>query len=558
MSLTEKRLLTRRQLLKASGALSAAVLLGACAQPATPAATTAPKATTAPAAATAAATKAATQAPSAATAAATKAAATPKKGGTITFARAASMQDFSGVWFTEANYLFIRGLYNTLIRQDKDFKPQPELAESWQFSPDGLTLTLKLRQGVKFHSGEEFTSENVKASFDFGVSEDVGRGSQLRQLYRLVKEVKMPDKYTVQLSSDKPNPMIWDILDTLAMFDKTKIDQLNKTDAGSGPFMVTSYIPNQEVRMKRFADYWDKTRPYVDEYVVRQIPDMATMIINMESKAVDGVHKPSFSDVARLTKQGGFLQAKPFAPPIMYHIAFNSNRKPFDNKKVRQAMSHLIDRTRFCQTTLQGTSEPTWLMFPKNSWAGSPELDGKYPYSIEKAKQLLTEAGFANGFETSLICSKQMMSSSLDLAQIFQADAAKVGVKIKLLDMESTAYNLQWRKNDWDSTVHTYGRYNRDPGTMLQGATAWYNKNEAGPVGFDSPEFVKLRDEAATTLDQTKRKELYKKIEALHMDECWSTQVAGEESILLGWDYVKDLVFTPEACPYMGDVWLNK
>ncbi len=562
MSTERKRSLTRRQLLKASGALAGVALLQACSS----AAPTAPAATQAPAAkATEAPKPAATTAPAAtsvpaatAVPAATKAAATPKKGGTLTVARSASMTHFSGVWFTRANYLFIRALYNTLIRLDDKFEPRPELAESWQFSPDGTTLTLKLRQGVKFHSGEEFTSENVKVSLDFGVSESPTQGSQLRQLYRTIKQVKMPDKYTVQLSSDKPNPMIWDILDTLAMFDKTRVEQLSKTDAGSGPFMVTSYTPNAEVVMKRFPDYWDKTKPYVDTYVIKQIPDLPSLVINLESKALDAIEGATFIDVARLQKQTGYVFYKPFAPPVMYHICFNPERKPFDSKMVRQAMSHAIDRERFCRTSLQGTSQPTWLMFPKNSWAGNPDLDGKYPFNLDKAKQLLSQAGFANGFECGILCSKQMQSAMLDMAQIFQADLAKIGVKAKVTDVESTAYNNQWRVSDWDVVVHTYGRYNRDPGTMLQGAVAWYTKSEAGPPNFESADFVKWRNEAASTLDRKVRKELYRKIEMLHLDETWSAQVAGEDAIVSAQNHVKDWVMTPESCPFLDNVWLDK
>ncbi|MDA8216804.1 MAG: ABC transporter substrate-binding protein [Dehalococcoidales bacterium] len=553
------RRLARRQFLLAAGAGASALLLSACAQPAA-------EPTKAPAAPAAAPTKAAaaapaatqTTAPAATKPAPTPAPAGPKKGGTMTLARTYSMTHFSGVWFTRANQPFIRALYNTLIRLDKDFEPQPELAESWEFSPDGTTITLKLRQGVKFHSGEEFTSENVKVSLDFGVSESQTQGSQLRQLYRTVKEVKMPDKYTVQLSSDKPNAMIWDILDTLAMFDKTRVDQLAKTDAGSGPFMVTSYTPNAEVVTKPFPDYWDKTKPYLDSYVIKQIPDASAMVINLESNALDAADAVPFLDVVRLQKQPGYAFFKPYAPSVMYHVCFNPERKPFDNKKVRQAMNYAIDRARFCRTSLQGLSEPTCLMFPKNSWAGNPDLDNTYTFNLDKAKQLLTEAGLGNGFETSILCSKQAQPGMLDLAQIMQADLAKIGVKATIADVESTAYNNQWRVSNWDIVVHTYGRYNRDPGTMLQGAVAWYTKSEGGPPLFESDDFVKWRDEARSTLDRKVRKELYRKIEMLHLDESWSAQVAGQDAYAVAHDYVKDFELTAEGSPFMDNVWLNK
>ncbi|MHB1133079.1 MAG: ABC transporter substrate-binding protein [Chloroflexota bacterium] len=95
--------------------------------------------------------------------------------------RGAAMKDFSGVWFTKSNMPFVRALYDTLLDLDKDFKPQPRLATSWQFSPDGLSPSVKVCQGVKFHSGRAITSENVKYSREVGVDEKSGLGSQLRQ-----------------------------------------------------------------------------------------------------------------------------------------------------------------------------------------------------------------------------------------------------------------------------------------------------------------------------------------------------------------------------------------
>ena len=87
----------------------------------------------------------------------------------------------------------------------------------------------------------------------------------MRQMFRLITDVKTPDKYTVELMFERPTPLVFDVLDTLAMFDQSVASKINTTDAGSGPFMVTSYIPNAEVRMKRFDGYWEPGKPYLDE-----------------------------------------------------------------------------------------------------------------------------------------------------------------------------------------------------------------------------------------------------------------------------------------------------
>ncbi|MDA8218616.1 MAG: ABC transporter substrate-binding protein, partial [Dehalococcoidales bacterium] len=323
-----QRTITRRDLLKLGAAGAGLGLAQACSPAApAPAPTQAPQPTAVkPAAQVPAAPVIGTQAPAAtpaptqAPAAATKAAG-PKKGGTLTLARTSSVAEFNPVRLDPGNYAYNRALFNTLAHYDANLKPIPELATKWDFSADGKTMTLKLRQGVKFHSGKEFTSADVKNSVEFASTDE---WTTMRSLYKTIKSVETPDKYTAVFKFDGVNPSIYDILDTLYMIDKDTFADRAKTVNGTGPFKLSNYVPNDRIETVAHADYWDKGKPYLDKYVIKQIPDVSAMVINLESGAVDAVWQPSYMDIVRLKGSGGKFVGDMGAPvAIMFDIAIN-------------------------------------------------------------------------------------------------------------------------------------------------------------------------------------------------------------------------------------------
>jgi peptide/nickel transport system substrate-binding protein len=472
-------------------------------------------------------------------------------------ARTAGIKNLSGVDLVRGNFSFIRALYNMLVRLDKDLNPQPELATSWQFSPDGLSMTLKLRQGVKFHSGREFTSEDVGFSWQFAKDPTTG-SPQMRNLFSLIRDVKTPDKDTVELKFDKPCANVFDILDTLCMFDKSAVDKLSTMDAGSGPFKVVGYIPGAEIRMRRFDGYWEPGKPYLDEYVVKTIPDEAAMVLNLETKVLDAIWAPALHEVARLRAQPGLTADPGAGSQGMFHLMANVTKGPLANKKVRQAINYAINRERCAKTALAGTIEPTCLMWPRGSWAYFADLEGRYAYDLSKAKTLLTEAGYPDGFETSILMSQKDNPPQFAIGQIVHGDLAKIGIRAKIEDLDSPVYTTRTQRGQFELAVHNYGRANRDPGTTLAGAIIWYPKAEKGPIGFDSADFVRWRDEAVTIFEREKRKPLYRRIQEYALEESFSMAIAGNQSFWIYRDYAKGIWYSRESSPFVGDVWLDK
>ena len=534
-------------------------LLQACAPSATPPTTTPAPATAKPAsqatAAPAAPAPVATTPPTKAPAAATQAAG-PKRGGTFTLATVAAITEFNVYHPVTGQAPLDHALHNSLVHYDARLQLQPELAEKWDISADGKTVTLKLREGVKFHSGREFTSDDVKASVEFA-STDLQ--STMISMYKLIKQVETPSKYVAVFKFDALYAGLYDLLDMLWVIDKDTIADRAKSVVGTGPFKLDKYLPNDRIEMVAFKDYWEKGKPYVDRYVCRVIPDAAALTINLESGAVDCISGTSYVDAVRLRGAGGKYVVD-MGPPgaSIYDIGINVTIPPFDDKRVRQAVAWSVDRARFCRTTLQGLSEPTCLMWPKHSWAYFPDLQGKIGYDLDKAKALLAAAKVGE-FETELLTSTKRAFGYGDLAQLLQADLKKIGINAKLADVDVAVYNTRTlTKFDEIIMAHTYGRANRDPGTLVTGAKAWTNLKEGNWTHWDNAEWDRLRTELNGTLDQEKRKVTARKLQEMALDECFTIPVATQPQVSVYASYVKGFTYTMMNEPFVGDVWLDK
>ena len=446
-------------------------------------------------------------------------------------------------------------IYSTLAHYDKQMRLQPELAEKWDFAADNKTVTFKLRQGVKFHSGREFTSADVKFTAEYAATNE---RVLLRPLYRMVTGVETPDKYTVSFKLSSPNAGIYDLIDTLSIIDSESVKDSASVGIGTGPFKLDKYLPNDRVEMVAFKDYWDKGKPYVDKLVSRIIPDPTALTINLESGALDCAWRVSYPDAARLKSAGSKFAVDPGSGGYIFNIAINVKLEPFTNKKVRQAIAWSIDRARFCRTVQQGLVEASCLIWPRNSWAYLGDLEGSIGFDLDKAKALLREAGLEKGFETEIMTSSKLQYGLGDLAVILQADLKKIGINAKVSDLETAQYGARRDKGDIALMAHTYGRANRDPAGTLTMAKSWYTEKEQAWTHFESAEYDKLRQEMQQTLEQEKRIPIARKVQQLALDECFTNPIAGAPVVWAYASHVKGLWYDMDDALYGSEVWLDR
>ena len=412
--------------------------------------------------------------------------------------------------------------YNRLILLDKQLKPHGEIATEWSYSKDGKIFTMKLQKDVKFHNGKQLTSDDVKRSWlQITKGKFVGSHANLKPLAKLISEVRTPDKYTVELVYDNPNPAVFDFLDLFYIVDMDQWDLHMKQPIGTGPYRMKEYIPGDRIVLVANEDYFGNV-PKIKELVYRVIPDPQALVLNLESGTVDGILFFPAREVKRLKKKG--LEVFPANPDgVVFDLLYGVKHGPLQDKRVRQAINMMINRKRFHRVIMGGLGEVRCLPWPKQSIAYDAELNETCEFNPEKAKKLLAEAGYPDGFDVELQTSTQMAVEQVKMAEMLQADMKRIGVNVKVIDKERAGYVATYRAKKYQLSTHNFGRGNKDPASLYGTATVW--KSKGNTQNYWNPEYDALIKQAASTLDVAERKKIYRKLNEMVLDEMFISAV---------------------------------
>jgi len=290
-------------------------------------------------------------------------------------------------------------MYNQLVRFDPDMTPQPELAQSWQVSPDSLTWTFKLREGVKFHDGQEMTSADVKFTFDRLFEKSPGKSD-----FIAVDKVEPAGKYGIKFITKEPFAGLlaalggfWGFIISEAGIKKH--GDLNKAALGTGPFMLHDWKVEQQMVLKRNPSYFKKGMPHVDEIVLRTIPDEANIVAALRTGQI---HHAFIEDNKNynLLKEEKALTGYRSSRLGYDFLNINATRGPLKDVRVRQAISWTVDRAQVMRVAASGFGRLTApATAPMKQWQLPEEQWMRYyKPDVDKAKKLLADAGFANGF----------------------------------------------------------------------------------------------------------------------------------------------------------------
>ena len=476
-----------------------------------------------------------------------------KRGGKLVYAHRADIFSFDPSQLPIGNWPMYHTVYDPVVRLDQKLQPHPALAESWDSDSSGKQLTLKLRKGVLFHSGREFNADDIV--FNIARYQDPATAANMRPQVSLIKDVKVRDPYTVVLEFEAPNPLIFDTLDLLFIIDKDGVVQIKNKGAGTGPFKFAEWSPGDKARFVRNENYWNKTEPYLDEVIIQAFPDQQSMATALQAGTVHVAETPTAQDFLRL-KDNRNLQSINSRSAIVVNVNFNVENPNLANKYVRQAINHAIDRTRFSEIAYQGLTKPTCQPAPNGSWAFFPDLEDACKFDLGLAKSLLEKGGAAGGFEIEALVSTAASPESPVLAQIMRDDLEKIGIKLKITDLEPTAYRAMGDGAKFPGLyIQAYGRSTKDPGSVF-GTTVPF-RPQTNVARFRSDEYERLIADGASTLDQDKRKEIYRKLNQILLDEAFALSIAPRIDLFLFSAKLKNLELSTDGMPYLGRVWFE-
>jgi peptide/nickel transport system substrate-binding protein len=479
----------------------------------------------------------------------------PRSGGTLRAALTADLPNLDPHINTTTAHENLFLAFDRIIQYDDQLHPQPMLAESWDLSTDLRQIKFNLRKGVQWHTGREFTSEDVKWNL-LRVRDPKSPSVGFRNQSNWFTTIETPDKNSIILKSEQPRPALFDLFEYLNIIDPVTMEgpDAKVKAVGTGPFVFSEWAQGDHILLTRNKNYWQTGRPYLEEVRVSILRDAQAMVAQLEGGAVDLIKAPPLRDAARLKADPQYRVVSHPASAQHFQQGVNTLVPPLDNKKVRQALNYALDRKRFSDTALLGTGQPIALPWLSSSPAYDAQKRTAFAFDLDKAKSLLNEAGVSNpSFEFLPLGDYPELTQ---MAQIYQNDLAKIGVTISIKNLENAAFydSVNGRKyQGLYSTPNTYAQV--EPLTIF--TTSRVFDPSSNNSGFRTDAYVKLIDDAGSEPDAAKRRQLYVALNDLLLDESFSMILVEFRPQLLTRSTVNDVGHTLHEAFSYTNTWLS-
>jgi peptide/nickel transport system substrate-binding protein len=340
-----------------------------------------------------------------------------------------------------------------------DLSLKGDLAESWQGSPDQRMWTFKLRRGVKWQNvaplnGRELTAADVKYCFEQYAKEGVQAFT-----FQEIEGMETPDAQTLRVHLKTPNALFpQNVAEPVAViFSKEVLEEdgdLKKRMIGTGPFTLKEHTRKVRLVLQRNPDYFDKGRPYVDEYVILSTPDSATRTAAFRTGQSDFLPLQSLSEVEAVRKTNPTALVQTLTPSITpFGLALAQDRPPFNDLRVRRAISMAIDRQKQVDTVFEGhgllTAGVPWIYY-QDAKPSAKDLGPWWQYRPAEAKKLLAEAGHPNGFETTLFYYEYFVQMTSQVQLVQQDLKRNLNIDVKISKLDYTSYYGRYVDGKWD------------------------------------------------------------------------------------------------------------
>lgn len=429
-----------------------------------------------------------------------------------------------------ANYIF-----NGLVRYDKNLKLEGELAESWEVSPNGKKITFRLRKNVKWHDNVPFTSDDVM--FTYRKMIDPKTPTAYGEAFKQVRRVANPDPYTVIVEYDKPyapSMESWGLnilpKHLLEKYPDIKQSPLNKSrPIGTGPYKFIEWKPGEKIVFEANPDYFEG-KPYIARVVTRVIPDQATMFLELKSGGIDQMtltplQHSKQTDTEEFRKNFRKYRYLGFA---YTYLGFRLDHPFFKEKRVRQAISHAINKRELIDGVLFGLGQEVTGPYKPGHWVYNPDVR-KFPHDPAKAKALLAEAGWKPGADGTMakdgrkfvftVLTNAGNESRSKTAAILQQQLAAVGIKMEIRTLEWAAFINEFvKKRKFDALILGWAT-GPEPDQFDIWSSTKTGPDELNHVGFANAEVDRLLEEGRRTFDMEKRKKAYFRFQEILAEE---------------------------------------
>ncbi len=416
----------------------------------------------------------------------------------------------------------LMNVFDTLIRRTNDGEFIPHLAKSFE-QKDDYTWEFVLNEGIKFHDGSEMTANDVKFTLDRVVGD-----TRLIENPRFatIKEVNVLDPYTVQIVTSAPDPVMLNRLIRMGAsimpekyFNEVGLQRFTQHPIGSGPYKVTQYNVDQQVVLEKFDDYFKGDVSDWERAVLTILPEASTRVNELITGGMDLVDEVPPSEWARVNGNANTEIVPGESTQVLLLMVKSNEGLPTSDVRVRQAIDYAIDSKLIVDQFFQGMATPTRTHITPGILGFNEEYYDTYLYDLEKAKELLAEAGYGpdNPLSLTLQVSRGRYLMDSELGQLIGAMLQLAGIQIQYEFLESSKYiEVRNNNNNTELMLAGYGNSMFDPFLPLN---ALNSKTYFERLGYRNERVDELLDMAEATVDQDERAEMYEEAQAILAEE---------------------------------------
>lgn len=482
-----------------------------------------------------------------------------KSGGALTFAWEVEPTTLDPITPSDNITIYtILNVFEQLVRVNADGSGlEPGLAASWDISTDGLTYTFHLREGAKFSDGSPVTAEDAAFSLDRVRGEESNWSSQ----FVVIDSVTASDPSTLVVTLKEPSAVF---LARLALFSASIVPEAAVTSQGkafgdkpigSGPFMVSDWQRGVKLDLAKNPNYWEAGKPYLDSVTFLLAPEANSRALQLQSGEVDIARPIAFNALEQLEADPALVvQTNPQLRSDV--ILLNTTKPPFGDPLVRQALNYAVDKEAILKAVYfgNGTVSNTYLPQMPGWW---DESIPPYEYDVAKAKQLLAQSKYPDGFETELMLTSSDLSAQ-PVGLIIKQNLAAIGVKVKLLTLESASEWSRITDGDFEMDKEWATSDILDPDQMTTFMVVFHERAKSYWTRYYNPQVEEWAFAAQTEMDDAKRHELYSQIQAQVTKDAPFIFLYYLPDTSAFQSYVKGYEVLPTGNYRLQDVWLDK